>query len=107
MVVVLNKLSDPGLEIFVNFYSNIDTWQENLEQRQEVYLETWRLAENLNIKFVTQGVTYSPSESNKNLNEDNMDIGKIKNIALQFGKEGNKSRPSGMGIFTSPFRERN
>ncbi len=107
MVVVLNKLSDPGLEIFVNFYSNIDTWQENLEQRQEVYLETWRLAENLNIKFVTQGVTYSPSESNKNLNEDNMDIGKIKNIALQFGKEGKKSRPSGMGIFTSPFRERN
>jgi len=107
MVVVLNKLSDPGLEIFINFYSNIDTWQENLEQRQEVYLEIWRLAENLNIKFVTQGVTYSPSESNKLLNEENLDIEQLKKIAQQFGKEGNKSRPSGMGIYTSPYKERN
>ena len=107
MVVVLNKLSDPGLEIFINFFSNLDTWQEDLEQRQEVYLEIWRLAENLNIKFVTQGVTYSPSESNKNLDEENLEVDQLKKIALQFGKEGKKSRPSGMGIYTSPYKERN
>lgn len=106
MVVVLNKFSDPGLEILVNFYSLTESWQENLEQRQEIYLETWRLAESLNIKFVVQGNSYSPSDSNKELKDKDIDIQGLKNMAKEYGKDGNKSKPNGLGIFTSPYRER-
>jgi MscS family membrane protein len=59
ILVNFYKISDPGLEIFISFLMVNSEKQEELSILQKIYLDIFKIAGDLEIKFVTQSNTYT------------------------------------------------
>ena len=111
--VVFKEYGDSGLIIMVYFYLNVDSWARELLERQNIYFEIYRLAKELKVEFAFTTQTLhieTPAKNNKKESPSSPKItkahkNKLKEIAVNYGKEGKNSQASGSGIYTAPFIE--
>lgn len=59
IVVNFYKISDPGLEIYISFFMASSEIEQELNILQKIYLDIFKIAGDLEIKFVTQNNSYS------------------------------------------------
>ena len=59
IVVNFYKISDPGLEIYISFFMASSEIVQELNILQKIYLDIFKIAGDLEIKFVTQNNSYS------------------------------------------------
>ncbi len=59
IVVNFYKISDPGLEIYISFFMASSEIELELNILQKIYLDIFKIAGDLEIKFVTQNNSYS------------------------------------------------
>lgn len=106
--VVFSDYGDSSLNIMLYFFLRVPTWNDELVERQNVYLEIKRLAVELGIEFAFPTRTLhvenfpekQPLRPPVEVSEE-----QLKKTARAFGGEGEKSRPGGLGFFTPPHRE--
>lgn len=106
--VVFKEFGDSALVIMVYFFFKVPDWNNELVERQNVYLEILRLAKELNVEFAYPTQTLhvesfpekQPTRSPSDIPGDRMAA-----IAKDFGTGGAISRPGGSGLYTPPFKE--
>jgi MscS family membrane protein len=59
ILVNFYKISDPGLEIYISFFMASSEIEQELNILQKIYLDIFKIAGDLEIKFVTQNNSYS------------------------------------------------
>jgi len=59
IIVNFYKISDPGLEIYISFFMASSEIEQELNILQKIYLDIFKFAGDLEIKFVTQNNSYS------------------------------------------------
>jgi MscS family membrane protein len=59
IIVNFYKISDPGLEIYISFFMTSSEIEQELNILQKIYLDIFKIAGDLEIKFVTQNNSYS------------------------------------------------
>ena len=120
--VVFKEYGDSGLIIMIYFYLAVPDWSTELVERQNVYLEIYRLAKDLEIDFAfpTQSLhieslpeegkdttkNRDPLAKDYHSEEYNQKIKSLSQIPKKYGKDGDRSFPRGLGIFTASFREK-
>ncbi len=106
--VVFNDFGDSGLKIMLYFFVKVPDWSTELVERQNVFLEITRLADELGVEFAfpTQTIhveTFPEKQPVRPPHE--IDTGRFSSTAKQFGEGGDKARPGGSGLFTPPYKE--
>ncbi len=99
--VVFNSYRGPDLEIMLYCYLKVPGWDVELVERQNIFLEIYRLAKKL-------GVEFSPTQiisMEKTKDAETLDIANLKKIASNFGPNGEYAKPGGQGVFTPPFQD--
>ena len=98
---------DSSLQIFVNFFLKVSSWDEELLQKQNIYLEILRLGRELNVSFAfpTQTVEVSQLPNVERTVKDIFSTKDLKSKAESFGPDGKSARSQGLGVFTPPFKE--
>ena len=90
-----------SLQVFMNFFLKVSDWDEELLQRQNIFLEILRLAQNLEVDFAfptqTLDIPHKPGEKPKDNPE--LSIENLKETAKGFGPKGKLSKPKGLGLF--------
>jgi MscS family membrane protein len=59
ILVNFYKISDPGLEIYISFFMVPSEIEQELNILQKIYLDIFKIAGDLEIKFVTQNNSYT------------------------------------------------
>ncbi|MEZ4814908.1 MAG: hypothetical protein R3A80_06845 [Bdellovibrionota bacterium] len=79
-------------------------WSEELVQRQNVYIEIYRLAEELGVEFAfpTQTLHIDRGIPKEKKLES---IEELKRKAEEFSEKGKLSKPQGFGIFRPRYKE--
>ena len=99
--------STHSLQVFLNFFLKVSTWDEELFQKQNIFLEILRLAEKLEIDFAfptqTLNIPYKPGEKSKA--EDRFSVKDLKQTAKDFGPQGSLAKPKGLGLYKSKCRD--
>ena len=106
--VVFKEFGDSALIIMVYFFFQVPDWNNELVERQNVYLEILRLAKELNVEFAYPTQTLhveSFPEKKPTRSPSNIPGGKMAGIARNFAAGGELARPGGSGLFTPPFKE--
>lgn len=107
--VVFNGYGNSSLNILLYFFLKVPDWSAELVEKQNVFIEILRLADDLNISFAfptqTLHIEPNPPESGAVLRSV-YELDKIKQVASEYGPEGKYSRPAGLGIYTPAFREK-
>lgn len=105
--VYFNGYQDSSLQIFVNFFLKVSNWDEELLQKQNIYLEILRLGKELNISFAfpTQTIEVSQLPNVERSVKATLSTKDLKSKAESFGPKGEIARPQGLGLFTPPFKE--
>lgn len=101
-----HSYQDSSLQILVNFFLKVSNWDEELLQKQNIYLEILRLSQELNVSFAfpTQTVEVNRLPNVENPVKEAPSPGDLKAKAKGFGPKGKLARPQGMGVFTPPFK---
>ena len=101
-----NAYGDSSLQILVNFFLKVSNWDEELLQKQNIYLEILRLSRQLNISFAfpTQTIEVSRLPNVEQPKKVSHSSEVLKSKAKDFGPEGKLSRAQGMGVFTPSFK---
>lgn len=96
-----------SLQILVNFFLEVQNWDEELLEKQNIYLEILRLSKNLNISFAFPTQTLDiPSIPEKTQNsKSKLPQNELKKKAADFSSSGPLSQPRGLGIFKPPFKK--
>lgn len=102
-----NGYRDSSLQIFVNLFLQVSNWDEELLQKQNIYLEILRLGKELNISFAfpTQTVEVSQLPNVKQEVKAAFSTKDLKLKAESFGPEGKSARSQGLGLFKPPFKK--
>lgn len=102
-----NGYQDSSLQILVNFFLKVSNWDEELLQKQNIYLEILRLGKELNISFAfpTQTIEVSQLPNVKQSAKTTFSTNDLKLKAKSFGPKGTSARSQGLGVFTPPFKE--
>ncbi|MEZ4814910.1 MAG: mechanosensitive ion channel family protein [Bdellovibrionota bacterium] len=102
--VVFNEYGNFNLEIMVYFFLKVPGWSEELVQRQNVYVEIYRLAEELGVEFAfpTQTLHIDRGMPKEKKLES---IEELKRKAEDFSEKGKLSKPQGFGIFRPRYKE--
>ncbi len=107
--VVFNGYGDSSLNILLYFFLKVPDWSTELVEKQNIFIEILRLAKELNVDFAfptqTLHIESTPSE-NGAVSRTDYNFENIRKVASDFGPDGNSSRPSGLGIYTPSFREK-
>ena len=106
--MVFDSYGDFSLNVLVYFFLKTPDWSEELVQKQNVFLEIYRLAQKLGVQFAfpTQTLHMESFPEKKPTREP----GAFSNddllaTANGFGPQGGDARPAGAGIFTPPHTE--
>ena len=95
-----------SLQILVNFFLKVKNWDEELFQKQNIFIEILRLSQQLNISFAfptqTLDIPHIPKEATS---KTHLSPEELKKKASLFGPKQTLSKPQGLGIFTPPFKE--
>lgn len=106
--VIFNGFGDSSLEILLYFFFKVPDWNQELLERQNVYLEILRLAKQLGIEFAFPTQTLhlesmpgkAPARKPTTVSDK-----KMRKLVKDFGPGGIKSSPQGLGYFTPPYDE--
>ena len=92
-----------SLQILLNFFLKVTDWDSELLQKQNIFLEILRLAQELEIDFAfptqTLDVPSLPGQTKKE--KQKLSKEKLQEKALAFGPEGSLARPQGLGLYRS------
>ena len=66
ILVNFYKISDPGLEIYISFFMVPSEIEQELNILQKIYLDIFKIAGDLEIKFVTQNNSYTLGNHSNN-----------------------------------------
>tara|TARA_Y100000590_G_scaffold458372_1_gene612948 strand:- start:2589 stop:4178 length:1590 start_codon:yes stop_codon:yes gene_type:complete len=106
--VVFSEFSSSSLNILIYFFLKVPNWSEELVEKQNLFLEFIRLANDLEIDFAfptqTIHVETTPQDA-KPPRHRNYSSSEMKKVAEAFGPHGDRSRPKGAGIFIPPYEE--
>ena len=102
--VYFNGFGPSSLQVFINFFLKVQSWDEELLQKQNVLLEILRLSKKLNISFAfpTQTVDIPSFPGQPEKNSTPFSPQDLKTKAAEFAPQGTSSKPEGLGIFTPP-----
>ena len=107
--VVFLGYGDSSLNILLYFFLKVPDWSAELVEKQNILIEILRLAKELNIDFAfptqTLHIETAPGH-NEAAARTVYDTEAIRKIAAEFGPGGKSSRPSGLGIYTPSFKEK-
>ena len=107
--VVLSNFGASSLDIMLYFFVRTPDWSEELVQRQNVFLEIIRLAQELGVDFAfpTQSVhieTFPEKEPVRKPHSLETELMTV--TASDFGREGKLAKPGGSGLFVPPHTEK-
>lgn len=105
--VYFNSYESFSLRVFVNFFLKVSNWDEELLQKQNIYLEILRLGRQLKVSFAfpTQTVEVSRLPHEPALAKNPLSPSDLKSKAKGFGPGGELSSPKGQGLFTPAFKQ--
>ena len=106
--VVFSNYGPSSLDILLYFFFKVPTWNDELVERQNIYLEIYRLAHELGVNFAypTQTLHIESFPEKKSLTATHeINVEKLKSEAQSFGKGGANAKPGGQGIFVPPHKE--
>lgn len=108
MIVGFSAMKNSSLEVLMHFYADTKDWAEDIELRQNIYVEIMHLAEEIGVSFAYPSQSLYVEtfpEKEKTVKTHPKSEEELTETAANFGEQGKFSRPNGMGIFTPPFRE--
>ncbi len=105
--VCFSGYGDFSLNIMVYFFLVVGDWSEELVERQNIYLEILRLAEELNVEFAfpTQSLHVETLPDKAIEKDHSQDPNELAQKAKEFGPHGAKSKPKGLGLYKPQFKE--
>lgn len=107
--VVFSGYGNSSLNILLYFFLKVPDWSTELVEKQNVFIEILRLAKELNIDFAFPTQTLH-IESVPELSSEGgrvvYNLEEVKKAAAEFAPGGSSSRPSGLGIYTPAFKEK-
>ena len=106
--VVFNSYGDCSLNILLYCFLKVPDWANELVERQKIFLEILRLAEELGVDFAfpTQSLHIESFPEKEGLRKPHhIDAKLLSEQAAAFGVGGAKAKPGGHGIFVPPFKE--
>lgn len=106
--VVFNSYGPDYLEIMLYCFLKVPDWATELVERQNIYLEIYRLAAELKVEFAfpTQTLHVESMPEKKPLRPPHeVDHAALVASAAAFGPNGTLAKPEGHGIFTPPHLE--
>lgn len=97
--VVFSGYGDSSLKVMVYFFLVTDVWYKELIYKQNIFLEIFRLAKDLNVSFAfpTQTVHLVSSEGYQPGDLPNEELAQL---AKAYGHNGEKSMKEGMGLYS-------
>lgn len=104
----LNGFTEYCLEIFVIFYLAVPSYLVELAEKNNIFLEILRLANDMEIvlAFPTQSIHLETTPDKKKPRRSRrLNLKAISQTAKDFGLSGKKAKPKGFGIFTHPSKE--
>ena len=105
--VCFSGYGDSTLNIMLYFFLVVGDWSEELVERHNIYLEILRLAEELKVEFAfpTQSL-HVETLPDKSISKDHSQSEQeLQDKAKAFGPSGDKSKPSGLGLFHPRYKE--
>ena len=91
-----------SLQVFVNFFLKVSNWDEELLQRQNIFLEVLRLGKELGVDFAFPTQTLDiPHKPGEKPDQSDFSIERLKETAKDFGPKGKFSKPQGLGLYNS------
>lgn len=108
LIVGFSTMNSSSLDIIMHFYADTKDWAEDIELRQNIYIEIMHLAEEIGVTFAYPSQSLYVEtfpEKEKTVKSHPKSEEELTETAANFGEQGKFSRPNGMGIFTPPFRE--
>lgn len=106
--VAFNRYGDFSLQIIVVFFLKVDSWGDELIERQNIYNDILRLAREIGVEFAFPTQTLhmeSFPEKKPTRIQEVKPIEELKLRAKEFGPDGKFSHPMGLGIFTPRHKE--
>lgn len=104
MHVVFRGYGPSSLNIMVYFFFKTETWNDELVETQNVFLEILRLAKELKVEFAFPTQTlHLHQESDKPAHQVDFEV--FRKGAAAFGPGGGRAKPAGSGLFVPPHRE--
>lgn len=89
-----------SLKILLNFFLKVSNWDEELLQKQNIFLEILRLAKELQIEFAFPTQTlYVPNMEKNDTNQMQLSAKELQQKAQAFGPQGSLSKPKGLGLY--------
>ncbi|MEM6820797.1 MAG: mechanosensitive ion channel family protein [Verrucomicrobiota bacterium] len=106
--VVFNQFGPSSLDIMLYFFLKVPDWSNELVERQNVFLEIVRLAEDLGVEFAFPTQTLHIMDLPGNPPHDpghNRDSHHLSESVKRFAPGGEQSKPAGSGLFVPPFKD--
>jgi MscS family membrane protein len=106
--VVFNSYGPDYLEVMLYCFLKVPDWATELVERQNIYLEIYRLASELGVEFAfptrTLNIEQFPEKQNIRPPHE-VDEAALAVSAAAFGPNGAMAKPGGLGLFTPPHLE--
>lgn len=106
--VVFNRFGDSSLDVMLYCFLKVPDWASELVERQNIFLEIWRLAKELGVEFAypTQSLymeSFPGQPDTRPIHDQDRDA--LAAVAGGFGPNGALAHPAGQGLFVPPHRE--
>jgi len=90
-----------SLQVFLNFFLKVSDWDEELLQKQNIFLEILRLAKKLEVDFAfpTQTLDMPHKPGEKPNSKQDFSFEGLKKTVQDFGPQGKLSKPQGLGLY--------
>ena len=90
-----------SLQILLNFFLKVTDWDSELLQKQNIFLEILRLAQELEVEFAfpTQTLDVPSLPGHERKKEQKISVEELQKKAQSFGPKGSLSRPQGLGLY--------
>lgn len=105
--VVLNQFASHSLDVMVYFFLKVPDWSSELVEKQNVFLEVIRLADDMGVRFAfpTQSIHVESMPAEGGVKQDRLDVNRLRQVAQSYGPQGQAARPGGQGVFVPPYKE--
>lgn len=89
-----------SLQIFLNFFLKVSDWDTELLQKQNIFLEILRLAQELELDFAfpTQTLDFPAFSTQEKKEKTKFSNEVLQKKASSFGPKGSLARPQGLGL---------
>jgi len=101
--VVFNQYESSSLNVMVYFFLEVPNWSIELSEKQNIFIEIYRLASEIGVEFAfpTQSIHM---EENKTKGSHPLSEEELLKKVKEFSKDGSLSKPNGLGIFKAPYK---